>query len=302
MAGSAFVKIPLTKTVNVTKIVTVLSYDLSPDYKNSGESHDFWELIYVERGEIAFHRGSEPHRLKAGEIAFHEPEEFHSVECNGTSGASVFIATFDCRSPAMKFFYGRQMRVPTEIVPVLTRLADECNSCFYVSEYPLRKKEDQPIGAQQLVRVYLEELLIRLMRSGERGEPRASLHVRGRGGESSLTYAICEYLAQNVGSRVTLDDLSERFHFGKSSLCEIFKRDTGDTVLNYHLKLKLKEAKRLLREGKLTVGEISSALGFETAEYFSRFFKKNTGKSPRDYRNAPYADSTVYLDRETPLI
>lgn len=302
MSETAYVKIPLQKTVNVTKIVTLLSYDLSPDYKNSGETHDFWELIYVERGEISYRRGSETCRLKSGEIAFHEPEEFHSVECNGKSGASVFIATFDCRSPAMKYFCGRQMTIPTELVPVLTRLADECDSGFYVSEYPLRKKEDQPIGAQQLVRIYLEELLIRLMRLGEREERVSAPRFRGREKDGSLSGAICEYLAQNVGARVTLDDLSERFHFGKSRLCEIFKRDTGDTILNYHLKLKIKEAKYLLREGKLTVGEISASLGFETPEYFSRYFKKSTGKSPRDYRNAPKSDSTVYLDRETPLI
>ena len=55
------------------------------------------------------------------------------------------------------------------------------------------------------------------------------------------------------------------------------------TVLNYINSLKIREAKALLRESKLSVTEISEKLGFNSIHYFSRLFKKTTGHSPKEY-------------------
>ena len=48
---------------------------------------------------------------------------------------------------------------------------------------------------------------------------------------------------------------------------------------------KVAESKKLLKETNLKIYEISDRLGFESAFYFSKVFKKNTGMSPKDYRN-----------------
>ena len=71
--------------------------------------------------------------------------------------------------------------------------------------------------------------------------------------------------------------------------------------MQYHMKLKMDEAKRLLKENKMTVNKISEKLGFETPAYFSRAFSKQVGMSPRAYRNALVSDGRVYLEKETPL-
>ena len=63
---------------------------------------------------------------------------------------------------------------------------------------------------------------------------------------------------KNLYGRLTLNDLTDKFHFSKSFLCEQFKKNTGASPINYYLDLKLTEAKRLLREDDLTVTEISS--------------------------------------------
>ena len=48
---------------------------------------------------------------------------------------------------------------------------------------------------------------------------------------------------------------------------------------------KVAESKKLLKETNLKIYETSDRLGFESAFYFSKVFKKNTGMSPKDYRN-----------------
>ena len=79
MSNKIWVKVPLKNIISVTRVVTLLCYDLSPKFYTSGESHDFWELVYVDRGELEIRAGDDLRHLKQGEIAFHQPNEFHSV-------------------------------------------------------------------------------------------------------------------------------------------------------------------------------------------------------------------------------
>ena len=110
---------------------------------------------------------------------------------------------------------------------------------------------------------------------------------------SGLVEEICEHMKNHIYGNLSLDDLTERFHFGKSFLCEQFKKNTGKSPINYYLDLKLSEAKRLLREGDMTITEIAENLGFESPEYFSRYFKKRVGHSPRDFKKMLINDATL---------
>ena len=104
MSNNAFAMMPLRSVINITKLITVLSYELSPNFYTEGETHNFWEMVYVDRGKIYCHADDEVKLLKKGEIIFHQPNEFHSLKCDGVQSASVFIITFDCKSSAMNFF------------------------------------------------------------------------------------------------------------------------------------------------------------------------------------------------------
>ena len=302
MSDHSFVMFPLKSVIHVTKLVTVLSYELSPSFSNRGERHNFWEMVYVDRGKIYCNADGEERLLRQGEIIFHKPNEFHSVTCDGARSASVFILTFECRSPAMRSFYDKSFKMNTEEMQLMRRMIAECNRTFAVSEYPLRLLENAPIGGAQLIRNYLEEFLIHaLHREQSRGEENGEQAIRSAT-DSTLAQEICDYLRAHVCDRITLEDISERFHFGKSRICDLFKRAQKDTIVGYHTKLKIAEAKRLLFEKKHTVGEIAEYLGFESPEYFSRVFRRHTGQSPRSFRTSLVSgDNTRYLERELRL-
>lgn len=296
-----FTKISLKNTFNISQFVTMLCYDLAPNFKSQGETHDFWELVYVDRGEIIFTADSDKHRLCQGEIVFHKPGEFHRHECDGMHSATVFILSFDCRSSAMNYYRRKYAKVPSELTSLIKRLIDECTANFAVSVYPLVSLPNAPIGGQQLIRIYLEEFLIRMMRSEEKKLTSDVLLTSAGTTENKLAEEICKYLSNHVYERVTLEELSENFHFGKSHLCGVFKKAHGDTIVSYHLKLKISEAKRLLREEKMSVSEVSERLGFENPAYFSRIFGKIVGMSPRAFRKKLINSSVMFLEKEKKL-
>ena len=301
MSDTSFEMLPLKSVLNITRLATVLLYELSPTYRNTGERHDFWEMVYVDRGAIQCRANDDVLLLEQGELLFHAPNEFHSVVCDGKHGASLFIITFSCNSPCMKYFCQKRFRIDPACSGLMKRLIHECNLTFAVSEYPLRVLPDAPLGGVQMVRHYLEELLIGLLRSEQRMATPTTPDGRDLV-QDTLANQICAYLKDHVCERITLEELARHFHFGKSRLSDIFKRSQNETIIGYHIKLKIEEAKRLLFEGKLPVCEIAAQLGFESPEYFSRTFRKHTGTSPSAFKASPIGgNATVYLDEELRL-
>ncbi len=269
--------------IRVNSFYTVNFFDLSPFFHTNFHNHDCWELFYVDSGEVNCITESDSRILKAGDVIFHCPGSVHNTVCNGKRAAAIFNVLFFIDSPAMEFLSGKSLKVPEKLLPTLRNFINECNKTYLVSEHPLKSKKKAPFGGEQLSRIYLEEfllLMIRVLQNDNQTEHYAAENDT----DNVLIDDICEFLSENVYNTVTLRDLCERFHFGKSYLSEQFKKCKGSSIMSFFLGLKLAEAKRMLREENLTIGQISEKLGFESPEYFSRYFKKRVGHSPRDFR------------------
>ena len=141
-------------------------------------------------------------------------------------------------------------------------------------------------GSVQLLECYLTELLLLLLQSENSSYTTERHSEKSRElASSSITELIVDYLRENVTSRVTLSDLCARFYMGKSKLCKLFDDYVGESPMGYLNKLKIAEAKKLLRQEELTVGKVSDILGYSSIHNFSRAFKTATGFSPSEYRN-----------------
>lgn len=103
---------------------------------------------------------------------------------------------------------------------------------------------------------------------------------------SSVILEIERFLKKNYASSITVEDMARKFNFNASYLTRIFKKQTGEPLMKYLLRLRIDEAKKLLMEhSDLSVKQISTLVGYEDQHYFSRFFKELTGVSPSDFRN-----------------
>ena len=101
----------IKKLINLTSLFTIYEKTFVDDYYFTGESHDFWELVCVDRGEIIAVAGDRQLALKKGNILFHKPNEFHNVLTNGRISPSLVVIGFDCHSPCMKAFEDQLMNV-----------------------------------------------------------------------------------------------------------------------------------------------------------------------------------------------
>ena len=92
---------------------------------------------------------------------------------------------------------------------------------------------------------------------------------------NSLIEIIKEYMQKNVYSTLTLKDICIHFMLGKSQLSKIFKDTTGKSPMEYYNNLKISESKKLIREERNSISEISDMLGYSSIHIFSRAFNHN---------------------------
>jgi two-component system, response regulator YesN len=92
------------------------------------------------------------------------------------------------------------------------------------------------------------------------------------------------YMMKNVGAKVNLDDVAQKLGLNSSYFSQLFKRETGQTFVEYRIHLRMEIAKKLLEQRNLRIIDISSEIGYDDAPHFTKTFKKYTGCSPTEYR------------------
>jgi two-component system sensor histidine kinase YesM len=93
-----------------------------------------------------------------------------------------------------------------------------------------------------------------------------------------------DYIRNHLNEDLSLNRLAEFSHLHPVYLSRVFKEITGITVGDFINRTRLEKVESLLKTSRLTVLEISRKLGFATDNYFCRWFRKQTGMSPHQYR------------------
>ena len=147
----------------------------------------------------------------------------------------------------------------------------------------LRRNPDSPIGGEQLIKIYLEQLLIFLLRSLTEKDTSVLPQVNVE--EVPLITAQEEYLTILFEENIRIEEICHAFGYSKSFLSRLFREHTGQSLAEFARKMKIERAKELIRQNNLNFAQISARLSFENPQYFSRVFKRQYGMTPTEYKN-----------------
>lgn len=103
--------------------------------------------------------------------------------------------------------------------------------------------------------------------------------------DTNLPALIRDYIDTNFKTYITLDYLSFKFGFSKSTLMSCFKNEYGITINNYIVEKRMQAASELLKSSHKSIGEIAEICGIVDHNYFSKIFTKTHGCSPKEFRN-----------------
>ena len=97
---------------------------------------------------------------------------------------------------------------------------------------------------------------------------------------------ILGWMSLHCAESFSLSELAERFSYNPKYLSALFRKFTGKTAKECLMERRIDLAKRLLQSGTDSIKQVAHGVGFSDEYYFMRVFKKQTGMSPKAYRNS----------------
>ena len=110
--------------------------------------------------------------------------------------------------------------------------------------------------------------------------------AKANSGRSSLVRSCMEYVATHIFEKISLHAMTQELSYNEHYISRKFKSETGQSLSDYINQEKIRTAKLILTDTRLSVAEISDRLSFSSPSYFGSVFKKQTGMSPAEYQQS----------------
>lgn len=260
---------PMVTKLHVQEILTTYYQVRKGNYIFPGESHPYYELVYIDHGCLETKVEDTEYSLTKYDLMLYYPGQFHSHLTLPDQNCSYLTVIFKMTDDLPETLRDRIFHTRKDIYQVLCRFMKVVQSQDYLD--------------QELAILYLKEVLILLHQFDHKEELDAGVNPMQQHYENTLLNEILIYINNNIYSAFTVEDLCTKFSISRSSLQNLFRTNLHISPKQYISNQKLNQAKLLIQEHNRTISEISDMLGFTSIHYFSRKFKTQYGMSPTDY-------------------
>lgn len=251
---------------------------------NPPHCHDHAEIVCVLSGNEQYYLDGEIYDVHTGDMIIINPGVMHSsIVPDESSPALVFFTGFHN-------FHFRDMPPNTIQMPdhqyVLHTNSqvgqDAINLCFSM----VAERYSDQAGQYFMQKSYLIQLLMLVIR--QIMAPPSHNSETYRFESYHKTYVVNEirnYLNNHYTEKISLDLIAKNMYLSSAYISKMFKEETGETPINYLIKLRLEKARLQLEiDSAASVKSISNSVGYEDVYYFSKLFKKYYGMSPLKYK------------------
>lgn len=262
--------------INIKEILGYYYTIKSPTYRFKGESHEYYELTYVDHGSLDTTVTNTTYTLKNYDLMIYGPNQFHTQQITTNSSCSYLTVIFEMDIDNKELLLNKVISCNNNLYSALKRF--------------IRASSDLSPYSKTLMSCYLQEIIILLLQSNTQNKQPtiASTNHTMQNFQEDLLQQILDYMQQTVSDAITIEEICYKFSISRSTLQTLFKTHLQDSPKNYLINIKLQKSKELIHENKYTISEIAFTLGFSSIHYFSRIFKQHFGLPPSDYAKQIY--------------
>ncbi len=221
---------------------------------------DLSELIYVTEGELHLMINGEEVTLCTGDAYLIRRYATLSGRKPSKGSCGFYTVDFNCTLEKYDQLYGRILRISSRSSYAETLFNN-------LSFFGTNERADG-----YLLDASLALLLEVLYQSRNREPERVQMH------------GILGYIDGHISSPLTVEEISEHFHYSSDYIAKIFREQFGVTIKQYVIEKKLSVAKRLLATSDISVKQVGQAVGFAESALFEKFFKYHVKMTPKRYR------------------
>ncbi len=264
----------ITPKIHINEIYAYYYQVSNPGYNFPGESHDMWELTFVDNGELETSIDKQSFHLSSMDMILYAPNEFHSQKILESKPCSYLTIMFDMECSHPELINKRVFNANRDLHHILNNIVKTSNVNLYYDT--------------ELMLCYLKELIIKLFQYDFLNYAQVATTPMQQKFENELLNEVILYINENIYTSLTIEEICHQFSISRSSLQSLFKNNLDIAPKQYISDLKLNKSKLLIKESIYTISEISNKLGFASIHYFSRKFKQQFGITPTDYAKTIY--------------
>ncbi|CAJ1229826.1 hypothetical protein IV64_GL002232 [Lactiplantibacillus xiangfangensis] len=251
-------------------------------------NHDFYELFFVYEGEFHQQINHQDLVMRTGDVCIIPPGIYHSLDVDNYS---IVINVLIQKETFQNIFFNDLHGDNVLSNFYLQTVSSKALSNFVVfhtnGDLGLMKiflemyleVLNQQKYYTKVVKSKLVVILVKLLRdySDQVFNPAPQRQ------NETLELKIVSYIENHI-SNVSLDLLADHFHYSKQVLSQYVKNQSGLSFTKFIQRYRVQNAKQFLTQTDMKVKDIATAVGYSSSEHFIRLFKKETGKTPTEFR------------------
>jgi len=246
--------------------------------------HDFTELAYILSGKGRYLVDGAEYDVEAGDLVICNPGIKHThIITNPKEPTIEFISGFTDFHFKNMSPNSIELKDGHCIIHTASELKQEISMHCYAM---IAEKEGNQVGRYFMFKTHLMQLLLLVIREITDVE---KTDQKGCNFESyNKSYAvnrIINYLNENYEHKISLEQIAHNMYLSPVYISKIFKEETGESPINYLIKIRLEKAKDILLNGDGgSIKNIANQVGYDDVYHFSKLFKKYYGISPLYYK------------------
>ncbi|QRG86639.1 AraC family transcriptional regulator [Bulleidia sp. zg-1006] len=244
-----------------------------PHYQFKGEIHPYYELTFVDQGELETTVEDETFTLKANDCLFYGPGQFHNQKVTSENPCSYLTAIFEadglCHDKLVRKIYHCN-REEIQLIQQFVKYTE------FENDY----QNDLLVSSLE---TFIIQLQSHMGHSTQKTSSPANQHY-----ENSLLEEIVQYINLHLYEPLPIDSLCDNFAISRSTLQNLFNNYMKITPKAYINNEKLNLSRLLIRDGKYSITQVANLLGFNSIHYFSRKFTRKFHINPSEYAKKIY--------------
>lgn len=259
---------PIKKEFWIDGLYSAFRFDWDESFVFAGESHNFWEIVFVESGAVEVTEDENIYTLFDGNLIFHAPMEFHRIKSYGGSSPKGFILSFSALGELPEMISGGVFTLdPTQKMEYV-RIAQRA---VEFNTHPCKAMLGQEVAS------LLSAFIVGLGAKDTVSDTSKS--------QGAIEYRrIVSYMNSSIRENLTLTDIANKTNVSVSYIKQLFKTYAGISPKSFFNQMRIRHANELLKSG-LSATQVSELMRFSSPSYFSAFYKKHTGLTPSEHKD-----------------
>lgn len=262
--------------ISIEEIYSFFDMDYEENYDFCGETHNFWECVYVSKGEICVTADERVYNLTQNQMILHKPMEHHKFRVT-SPGATLLVFSFSLSGALSGYFADKVFMLSQEQESLVRSMLEYAKAkatetgCEVTEKYLCAARNNSTY--MQMIATYMYRLFLSLAEN-------QTVADISHAPDAALFGLAVDYMNSNIDKTPSVTDVAAFLNISESGLKRIFFKYTGTGVHKYFVGLKIKAATQLLKNG-VSVSQTATRLGFSSQGYFSRVYKRETGTAPK---------------------